>query len=252
MSRYCVQATWNDAPHLTEDQKRQLWDAIPPHQRDARSKGIPTLGSGAIYPIAEADIICAPFEIPVHFRKVYGLDVGWNRTAALWAAVDDDTDTTYLYAEHYRGQAEPVVHVESIKRQGVWIPGVIDPASRGKSQTDGTQLLKQYVELGLKVSMADNSVEAGIFDVWRRLSTGRLKVFRTLHNFLAEFRIYRRDERGAVVKENDHLMDCCRYVCRSGIALAAQPPASEWGRMKGFSRPKHEFDYDPFNADWRG
>src|SRR6185312_10905320 len=100
MSRFCIQADWSDAPHLTEAQKKELWESIPPYQRDARTKGIPQLGSGAIYPIAETDIVVDPFEIPVWWPRAYGLDVGWNRTAAIWAAIDRETDTAYLYAEH--------------------------------------------------------------------------------------------------------------------------------------------------------
>ena len=49
VSRFCVQATWDDVPHLTDKQKTALWDAIPEHQRDARTKGIPVLGSGRMF-----------------------------------------------------------------------------------------------------------------------------------------------------------------------------------------------------------
>lgn len=245
MARICVQATWDDAPHLTQKQKDDLWAAIPPHQRDARAKGIPQLGSGVIYPIAESDIVCEPFEIPVYFRKAYGLDVGWKRTAAIWAAYDPDNDIAYLYAEHYRGEAEPAVHAQAIKSKGEWIPGVIDPASRGRSQHDGEQLYKAYRDdLGLKITIADNAVEAGIFEVWQRLSSGRLKVFPSCRNFLSEFRIYRRDEKGKVVKENDHLMDAARYLCMSGLQVSAQPPHNQWGKM-AHRVNRNESDYDP-------
>ena len=47
-SKFLIQATWDDAPHLTKEQKDKLWAALPPHQRDARSKGVPQLGAGAI------------------------------------------------------------------------------------------------------------------------------------------------------------------------------------------------------------
>jgi hypothetical protein len=73
-------------PHLSAEQKAELWGSIPPYQRDARSKGIPQLGSGAIYPVPESEIVVDPFEIPLHWPRGYGLDVGWNRTAAIWGA----------------------------------------------------------------------------------------------------------------------------------------------------------------------
>jgi phage terminase large subunit-like protein len=219
-----VTATWDDAPHISEEQREALWASIPPFQRDARSKGIPQLGSGAIFPLDEERVAVEPFEMPEWWPRAYALDVGWNKTAALWGAYDRDSDTVYLYSEHYEGHAEPSIHADAIKRRGWWIPGVIDPASRQRGQRDGRRLMSDYEELGLELHPADNAVESGINTVWQRLSGGRLKVFNTLHNWLSEFRIYRRDENGKVVKSNDHLMDTTRYLIQSGMVIARSEP----------------------------
>jgi hypothetical protein len=208
------------------------------------------LGKGAIYPVPESEILCDPFQIPDYMPQAYALDVGWNRTAALWGAHDQDSDTLYLYAEHYRGKAEPFEHAQAIHARGNWIPGVIDPASRGRGQKDGEQLLHIYQQLMPNLSVANNAVEAGIYAVWVRLQTGRLKVFRTLQNFLAEYRIYRRDDKGHVVKENDHLMDCARYLVMSGLSVATVRPAERWTTGSQAS-PKHESSYDPFARENR-
>lgn len=236
-------ATWDDAPHLTEKDKAELEASIPAYQRDARTKGIPQLGSGAIYPVPESDILVDPFPVPLYWPRAYGMDVGWKRTAAVWGAIDHDTDTVYLYAEHYRGQAEPSVHAEGIKRHGEWMHGAIDPAARGRGQRDGEQLLQNYVDLGLRLTPAINAREAGIFEVWQRLSTGRMKVFRTMQSWLAEYRLYRRDEKGEVVKENDHLMDGTRYLTMSGLKLATIDPLylTKMGHRSGVVS-----DYDPY------
>jgi hypothetical protein len=225
-SKYLVSAGWDDCAHLTQEQKTKMLRETPPHLRDARSKGIPSLGQGAIYPIMESEIKVAPFRIPPHFARGYGMDVGWNRTAAGFLAWDRDNDVLYLTSEHYRGQAEPSVHATAIKARGVWMPGFIDPAARGRSQKDGDQLLQNYTDLGLKLAIADNGVEAGILDVFERLSTGRFKVFETCTNFLAEYRIYRRDKKGHIVKANDHMMDAVRYGSRkSALARFIVPPS---------------------------
>jgi hypothetical protein len=223
-SKYTVFAGWDDVPHLDERTKRELLASTPPHLRDARSKGIPSLGAGAIYPVEESEIVCPDMPIPDHWPRAYALDVGWNRTAAVWGALDREADVLYLYAEHYRGQAEPSIHADAIKARGDWINGVIDPAARGRSQADGEQLFQKYVDLGLRLTPAINAREAGIYEVWTRLSTGRLKVFASMRSWLAEYRIYRRDERGHIVKENDHLMDTTRYLVMSGIAEARVKP----------------------------
>jgi phage terminase large subunit-like protein len=125
-----VSATWDDVPHLSKQAKEELWNAIPPFQRDARSKGLPQLGAGAIYPVPESAVVCEPFDIPKHWPRAYGLDVGWNRTAAIFGAVDRETDTLYVYSEHYQGEGEPAVHASAIRARGN-LPGAIDP-TRGE------------------------------------------------------------------------------------------------------------------------
>lgn len=222
-SKYLVTAGWDDAPHLDAKTKEELLASIPPFLRNARSKGIPSLGAGAIYPIPEEEISVPYFEIPSYWPRCFGLDVGWNRTAALWAAWDPATGTCYLYAEHYRGIAEPAVHAEAIKARGDWLTGVCDPAANKSSERDGEKLLDLYRQLGLKLVKADNAVDAGIYDTWASLSTGKLKVMSHLLNFFNEYRLYRRDENGKIVKKHDHLMDVMRYIVRSGRAVAKQP-----------------------------
>lgn len=215
-----VMAGWDDVPHLGEDEKRRMLAECEPHLRDSRSKGIPSIGAGAIYPVPEEEILVDPFELPDHWPRVYGLDVGWNRTAAVWGAIDRENDVVYLYSEHYQGEQEPSTHVAGINGRGAWIPGTIDPASRGRSQKDGEKLLEIYTDLGLDLTPADNSRESGLFEVHQRLATGRLKVFRTLNSWRGEYRIYHRDEKGHIVKKNDHLMDATRYLVVSGLDIA--------------------------------
>lgn len=204
-------AGWDDVPHISPAERASLLQSIPPHQVDARTKGVPMLGSGAIYPIDEREIAVAPFQIPTYWPRGYGFDVGWNWTAAAWFAHNLDTDVIYLYDAYKHAKAEPVIHAAAIKARGEWMEGEIDPAARGRGQSDGKQLLALYLELGLNLREADNAVEAGIAACWQRFSTGRLKVFSNLAPFFSEFRIYRRDEHGKIVKVNDHLMDATRY-----------------------------------------
>jgi len=226
-SKYLVNAGWKDIPHLTEKMKDSVLDGILPYQKKARSSGFPSLGSGAIYPVDEDDITVKPFELPLWWPRIYALDVGWNRTAGIWGAWDKDSDIVYLYSEHYRGSAEPAIHAAGIKARGEWIPGVVDPAARARGQRDGEQLLVDYRDLGLNLYPAINAREAGLLSVWNRLSTGRLKVFSSLVAWFTEYRIYCRDEKGMVVKKNDHLMDATRYLIISGLEHAIIKPVKK-------------------------
>lgn len=206
--RFIVQATWNDAPHLSQRDKDDIISSYLPHERDARSKGIPQLGSGRVYPITEEDLLVDDFAIPEHWIQAYGFDVGWKATAAVWGALNRESDVLYLHSCYKQGEEKPVVHAAAVKARGEWIPGLSDPAALGRGQRDGKQLMFEYNDLGLKLVPAENPVEAGILKLYKRMTTGRLKVFRSMTQWLEEFRIYRRDEKGKVIKDFDHLMDC--------------------------------------------
>lgn len=232
--KFLVQCSWDQVPHLDEATKREMLLEIDPYLRDARTKGLPSLGSGAIYPVPESEVVVQPFQVPMYFPRAYAMDVGWNCTAVVWGALDPSTDVVYLYTEHYRGRAEPSVHASAIRARGEWIPGVIDPNARGRAQKDGIQLLSNYTDLGLDLEAANNLRESGIHAVFERLSTGRLKIFSTMQSLLGEYRIYRRDEDGNIVKKADHAMDAMRYLIgpnervkgrTSGVARAITRPS---------------------------
>ena len=211
-----IQAGWKDVPHLDTVEQRALLATTPPYQIAARTEGEPSLGSGAIYPIAEREILVPTADVPANWPRVYAIDVGWNRTAVIWGAKDPATGRIVLYDEHYRGQGEPASHAEAIKARGAWMRGVIDPASSGSSQIDGRALIDIYGRLGLHLEPAINAVEAGLTETWNLLVSGRLVVQEHLSNWRSEFRKYHRDEQGKIVKVADHLMDATRYLVISG------------------------------------
>lgn len=238
--RAMVMAGWDDAPHLTEEQKRRMLAECEPHLRKSRSKGIPSLGAGAIYPIQEEDILVDDFVIPEHYPRAFALDVGWNNTAAIWGAWDRDSGIIYINSEYKRGQAEPPIHAHAITERGDWIPGVADPA--GTNQEDGRRMLDIYMGLGLDLIPANKSVDAGIQAVYMGLSSGQIKIFRSCQKTLAEYRIYRRDEKGRIVKEHDHLMDCLRYLVMSGPEVMTTKPLP-----KAYRSP-----HSPTTGAWMG
>lgn len=232
MSRFLVGATWDDAPHLSDDAKADLWASIPPYQRDARSKGIPQLGAGAIYPVAESDVRIKDFEIPKHWPRAFGMDAGGGAkpTAAVWAARDNEAQVVYIYSVYKRESAEPSIHSAAIKARGIWIPGVGDCAALIMTEHDKEQLIRVYQNLGHDLTYPDKSVETGIQETWELLSSGRLKVFASCAEWFSEFRLYRRDKHGRIKKVNDHLMDATRYLVRSGrerMRTAPAPPQPE-------------------------
>lgn len=231
-SKFYIQAGWDDAPHLSGTDKEQLLASCEPHLREARSKGIPSMGSGAIYPFREEDILTSGVRLEPWFRRAYGMDVGWNCTAVVWGALDPDTDILYIYDCYAEGEARPEVHAGSIKKRDfkkpyMRLPGAIDPASQGSSQVDGQKLLQLYRAEGLHLIEADNSLESGIYEVYSRFASGRLKIFNNpnTEGLMKELRTYRRDEKGKIVnKPQYHRLDGLRYLVTTGLKIAKAQP----------------------------
>jgi hypothetical protein len=160
------------------------------------------LAAVALAPYFEADIVVPDLEIPEYWPRGAGMDVGWTgQTFCIWGAYDRDNDIVYLTGEYARSMAEPPVHVAAISARGPKIPIFIDPASNASNQVDGRKLFEIYRRLGLNVCMADNGRDAGFYEVWRRLSTGRLKVFQSCKHWLNEFRVFARDTNGQIIQE---------------------------------------------------
>lgn len=226
-SKYVVNAGWDDVPHLDEKTKTELLASTPLYLRDARSKGLPKLGEGVIFPIDDEKIICDPFAIPEHWPRIAGIDFGWTHpTAGAWLAWDREADIVYLYDDYGQSQQPTAVHASAFKARGEWIP-VAWPHDGNNDTAQGPQLSEAYRKEGVKMlweraqfeeigmdgenRTSRSSVEAGLLDMYNRMLTGRWKVFEHLAGWLGEKAIYRRDK-GKIVKTNDDRIDASRYA----------------------------------------
>lgn len=218
--QYLLNVTWDDAPHLTPERKQQILAAIPPYQRDMRSKGIPVLGEGLIYPVDQGSIEVDPFPIPDHFRRISAVDFGISHPfATAWVAYDPDTDTIYLYHEYRQSGVLPPVHVSAIKKQGevrVIYPHDGDQTEKSSGRTLAESYKKEGLKFYKKFSNPDgtNFVEPGIFEINTRMANGTFKIFKTCTKTLEEIRKYHR-KNGKIVKLDDDLMDAMRYAVMS-------------------------------------
>ena len=211
--------TWDDAPHLTAETKEQLLAAIPEHQRDMRTKGLPLLGSGQIFPIPEETIKTDIDNIPKFWPRIAGIDFGWDHpTAVVWIAWDRDSDTIYVYNTYRASKVTPVIVAAAMRPKGEWIPVAWPHDGLQHDKGSGKPLAEQYAMQG--VNMLDeratfedgsNGVEAGLFEMLDRMKTGRLKVASHLSEWFEEFRMYHR-KNGKVIKERDDLMAATRYA----------------------------------------
>lgn len=208
-----------DADHYSDEERQAIILAYPEHERKARADGIPMLGSGAVFPVAEEMIVCEPFPLPDYWPRLVGIDFGFNHPfAAAWIAIDPDADVIYVTDCFRQKQATPALHAPAVRSKGPWIPVAWPHDGLQHDKGSGVPLAQQYREnglnmLGQKATWPDgsNSVEAGIMEMLDRMQTGRLKVFRHLAEWLEEFRMYHRKD-GKLVKEADDLMSATRYA----------------------------------------
>lgn len=225
--------TWEDVPHISERERKRQLAGYQAHEKEARSKGIPSVGAAKVYPVLESEIVITPVEIPDHWLRGYAIDPGWNQTAAIWFAYDEREDVFYLTDEYKVTEKQPIEHgaVFARKAKG-WMTGVIDPAGKGLRMTKGSKsMLDEYRDMGLELYMANNDVEAGVLTLLNRMTTGRFKVFSTCQRWLEEFRLYRRNETGKVHKDRrksmDDLLDATRYAVMSGLRYAEPTPSGD-------------------------
>lgn len=214
-----VNMTIDDVEHYTPEQRAAIIASYPEHEREARTKGIPILGSGRVFPIAEEAIKVTAFPIPPHWSRIVGLDFGIDHpTAAVWLAWDRDTDTIYVTDAYRVRDASIAIHAAGIKARGDWVPVAWPHDGLQRDKGSGEQLADQYRAQGLamlrqRATFEDgsNGVEAGISEMLTRMQTMRFKVFAHLNDWFEEFRLYHRKD-GLVVKDGDDLLSATRYA----------------------------------------
>lgn len=216
--KYVVTMTIDDVDHYTEKEKADIIAGYPEHEREARSQGIPQLGSGRIFPVPESKVKVEPFNLPKHWYVINGIDFGWDHpTACAQLAWDKDNDIFYV-TKIQKFRQTPVASVADSIRGWGQIPWAWPHDGLQHDKGAGQQLYITYENEGLnmlneRATFEDggNSVEAGILEMLDLMRTDRFKVFDELEDFFDEFRTYHRKD-GKIVKEHDDAICAIRYA----------------------------------------
>lgn len=259
--QYLQNVTWDDAPHLTAEAKEQLLQAIPSFQRDMRTKGIPVLGSGLIYQVADDVIKVDPFECPDHWLVVNGHDFGWNHPQAIvqhW--IDPDHGITYVARAWRKSEMDADQAWTATKTWAKGAPSAWPHDGLQHEKGGGEVVRKQYAQAGFE--MMDShatwpevkgqrtggmSVESGLWQINRDMLDGKFKVFSNLEEWFEEKRLYHRDDHGRIVKERDDLLCASRYAKmmeRNAIPMASvkRIRSTSYGQHENYAMAEHDFD----------
>ncbi len=217
-STHLTMMTIDDVAHYSQEQRQAIISSYPEFEREARTQGIPQLGSGRVFPLAEGAIACESFAIPPHWPRICGMDFGWDHpSAGVQCAWDRDADVLYVIACHRAREQTPAMFAAAVKPWGDY-PWAWPHDGLQHDKGSGEQLMAQYRAQGLamlsvRATFEDgsNGVEAGVMEMLDRMQTGRLKVFVHLRQWFEEFNLYHRKD-GLIVKLNDDLLSATRYA----------------------------------------
>lgn len=227
--RKVITMTIDDAEHYTAEDRARIIASYRAHDREARTRGVPSLGSGRVFPVSEDSITVEPFLLPAEWALIGGMDFGWDHPfAAVKLAWDRDADCIYVTHGYRVRESTPVLQAATLKPWGD-IPWAWPHDGLQHDKGSGEQLATQYRNQGLAMlpqratfPNGSNGVEAGVMEMLDRMQTGRLKVFSHLNNWFEEFRLYHRNEDGKIVKVHDDLLSATRYAM---MMLRAARPA---------------------------
>lgn len=244
---HVTRMTIDDVEHYTAEQRQAIISSYKPFEREARTKGIPQLGSGRVFPVADEWIMCQAFPIPEHWPEICGIDFGWDHpSAGIKLAWDRDSDVLYVTHAHRAREQTPLMFAAAVKSWGEF-PWAWPHDGLQHDKGSGEQLAVQYREQDLRLlpthATFENGVtgvEAGVTEMLDRMNTGRFKVFAHLRDWFEEFNLYHRKD-GLIVKEGDDLLAATRYAVMM----------KRFASIRTKPKPKYEPQY-PRAQGWMG
>ena len=216
--RGVVHMTIDDALHIKESDRQKIIEGYLPHEREARARGVPLLGSGAIFTMPESSITEPAIErVPSYWAKIWGIDFGIGHPFAaallLW---DKDNDVIHVHHTVRMADAYPINHAAAMRPIGIEVPVAWPQDGTAREKGSGDALYHLYKKEGLSMLHehacwpdGSRSTEAGVEEMRERERNGKLKVAAHLSEYLEERRFYHRKD-GQIVKIKDDLLSAVR------------------------------------------
>jgi hypothetical protein len=255
ITRKFIPARLNDNPYLAQDGRyEQMLKSLPPTQRKQLLEGNWEIAEGAAFTEFDRHLhVIEPFEIPLHWERVKGLDYGYaSESACVWAAVDPSDGTLIVYRELYRKGLLATELAEILTNMELSDPtsvrGVLDTACWSRTGTTGPTVAETLIQAGHKLRPADKNRVAGKIQIHEHLkvqSSGRprMQILNTCPNLIRELQSIPLDKNNPEdvdTHASDHAYDALRYL------IMSRPRINDtFSQIRSLQREQH---FQPFDS----
>ena len=230
LTRKFIPARLEDNPFLAMDGRyEKMLKALPPTQRKQLLEGNWDVNEGAAFTeFSLENHVIPPFQIPIHWDRVKGVDYGYaSESACIWAAIDPSDGTLIVYRELYRkgltGQDLGTIITEMEVEDPFSVQGVLDTAAWSRTGTTGPTVGETLVRQGHKLRRADKNRIQGkiqIHEYLRLQPSGRprLQIFSSCPSLIRELQSIPLDKSNPEdvnTHAPDHAYDALRYLIMS-------------------------------------
>ena len=230
LSRKFIPARLDDNPYLSEDGRyEQMLKALPDVQRRQLLEGNWEITEGAAFTEFDPNVhVVIPFEIPIGWERIKGIDYGYaSESACVWGAVDPTDGTLIIYRELYQKNLTGVDLAQVITNMEVYDPysvqGVLDTAAWARTGTTGPTVGETLQRAGHKLRRADKNRIQGKIQIHEYLRVQqsrrpRLQIFNTCPNLIRELTgipLDKSNPEDVDTHAPDHAYDALRYLIMS-------------------------------------
>ena len=230
LTRKFIPAKLDDNPYLAKDGRyEKMLMALPPTQRKQLLEGNWDVNEGAAFTEFNLEEhVIPPFEIPINWERVKGIDYGYaSESACVWATIDPSDGTLIVYRELYQkgltGQDLGYAITEMELQDPFSVAGVLDTAAWNRTGTTGPTVGETLVRQGHKLRRADKNRIQGkiqIHEYLRVQHTGRpkIQIFNTCPSLIREIQSIPLDSSNPEdvdTRAQDHAYDALRYLIMS-------------------------------------
>jgi len=230
LTRKFIPAKLADNPYLSEDGVyEQMLNSLPPIQRRQLLEGNWDVAEGAAFVEFDPDAhIITPFEIPLSWERVKGIDYGYaSESCCLWGTIDMNDGTLIIYRELYKkgltGEELGSIITDMEMVDPFSVNGVLDTAAWARTGTTGPTVGEALIKAGHKLRRADKNRIQGKIQIHEYLKvreSGRpkLQIFNTCPNLIRELQsipLSKTNPEDVDTHASDHAYDALRYMIMS-------------------------------------